>query len=470
MTNAEKTQKLLDLIEELRSPSYSKNTNRLNEWINVLHDVYVDGYRHSYADLFYELQKVFSSDPDVSECLGENLNVLQNKLQDIAAQESTEGEYSCVVEGFKKFADHIRLEIGRYNFIRSQFAQHQQGISGSSDGSKSSGQSSDDVQVRLSNLQEDLNKIRPIAIQAQKGLDNLDAKLENNKISSLTTLTIFSAVVLAFSGGITFEAGMLQGMASASPYRLVFSTALSGFILFNTLFVLLYLVAKLTGKRISSRCKFIKNDKTMQVNCQVCGDGYCSKAFHSVSVPCKMFHKYGYVFAINTVLLYILSADYFLWQFRKGETKWVLVFCLTIPILIFLSLWLMREIRYRIRKKRTILSVRNRLVEKLLGKSMPSNFVSQAIANIVTSAFGNSSPSIEKQYKDEVIEQLKHKKGKRSYTRAMRLTNLFIEKNMLASDERKTVIDREQHRRNKLLWKQQKREFREYLFKHLSDN
>ena len=39
-------------------------------------------------------------------------------------------------------------------------------------------------------------------------------------------------MVLAFSGGITFEAGMLQGMAAASPYRL----------LFNTIFALLYMV------------------------------------------------------------------------------------------------------------------------------------------------------------------------------------------------------------------------------------
>ena len=73
-------------------------------------------------------------------------------------------------------------------------------------------------------------------------MDKIDSKLDSNKISSITTLTIFSAVVLAFSGGITFEAGMLQGMAAASPYRLVFTIALTGFILFNTIFALLYMV------------------------------------------------------------------------------------------------------------------------------------------------------------------------------------------------------------------------------------
>lgn len=465
MTNEEKTQKLLGLIEALRDPSFAKSPNRLNNWIHVLYDIYSDGYRHSYADLFYELQNVFSSDPDVSECLGENLNVLQNELQNIVQQESREGEHPGVVEGFKKFADHIRLEIGRYNFIRSQFAQYQQGIDADPSGLQGGGQNCAEVQGKLNKLQEDLNKIRPIAMQAQKELDNLDTKLESNKISSLTTLTIFSAVVLAFSGGITFEAGMLQGMASASSYRLVFSTALSGFILFNTLFVLLYLVAKLTGKRISSRCKYMNNDKTTQEDCQACGDGYCSKAFSSVSVPCRMFHKYGYVFAINIILIYILYADYFLWLFRKSEAKWILLSCLAIPILILITIWCVREILYRERKRRVIFAARIKLVESLLGKDVPVNIVSRAIANILTQAFASNSLSIEDRFQNEVCKQLKSKGRHITFAKYLQQTDLFVEKNMLNAYDIHREIDREQHRRNKLLWKQYKGEFRQFLQK-----
>ncbi len=108
-------------------------------------------------------------------------------------------------------------------------------------------------------------------------MDKIDSKLDSNKISSITTLTIFSAVVLAFSGGITFEAGMLQGMAAASPYRLVFTIALTGFILFNTIFALLYMVGKMAEKSINGKCKYWKEKDFVKNGNAKCGGGCCSK-------------------------------------------------------------------------------------------------------------------------------------------------------------------------------------------------
>ena len=129
---------------------------------------------------------------------------------------------------------------------------------------------------QVQKLEQDINAMRPTVAQAQKQLDNLDEKLESNKISSITTLTIFSAVILAFSGGITFESGIFKGMVESSAYRLVFTIALSGFILFNTIFALLYLVGKMAGKPISTRCKYIVTENGYYEQCQSCGDGYCT--------------------------------------------------------------------------------------------------------------------------------------------------------------------------------------------------
>ena len=69
--------------------------------------------------------------------------------------------------------------------------------------------------------------------------------------------------------------------------------ALSGFILFNTIFALLYLVGKMAGKRISTKCKYMVNADDNYNQCQSCGDGYCTKECAEVSIACRIFHKYS---------------------------------------------------------------------------------------------------------------------------------------------------------------------------------
>lgn len=59
-------------------------------------------------------------------------------------------------------------------------------------------------------------------------IDKIDDKLEKNSMSSITTLTIFSAVILAFTGSITFSSGVFTEIRQTSPFRLVFIAALIG--------------------------------------------------------------------------------------------------------------------------------------------------------------------------------------------------------------------------------------------------
>lgn len=94
--------------------------------VNKLNKVYSNEYRHTYSDIFFKIQQIMSdtlsnndaSDTEVLEVLGENLNVLGNRIDELAAQNSDDANYKNTVSGYKKFSDHIRLEIGRYNFIK----------------------------------------------------------------------------------------------------------------------------------------------------------------------------------------------------------------------------------------------------------------------------------------------------------------------------------------------------------------
>ena len=261
MTNQEKTEKLLHLMDVLCDVNFTKNVHDMDSWVSNLNEIYTSEYRHAYSEIFFKLQQIASQNhnPEILEILGENLNVLGKRIDELMSN-NTDTDYRNVEFGYRKFADHIRLEIGRYNFIKSNFLCKQVDEEIDPVSEKTSAETTS----KLLELETAINNMRPTVTKTQKAveradylLSGLDEKLENNKISSITTLTIFSAVILAFSGGITFEAGIFNGMANSTPYRLVFTIGLTGFILFNTIFALLYLVGKMAGKKISSKCKYL---------------------------------------------------------------------------------------------------------------------------------------------------------------------------------------------------------------------
>lgn len=129
MTEKEKTAELLNLIDALCDVDFSKNQKNISAWVSRLNKVYSNGYRHTYSDIFFKIQQIMSdslsngpeSDTEVLEILGENLNVLGNRIDELATQNSDDANYQNTAFGYRKFSDHIRLEIGRYNFIKSRF-------------------------------------------------------------------------------------------------------------------------------------------------------------------------------------------------------------------------------------------------------------------------------------------------------------------------------------------------------------
>lgn len=61
----------------------------------------------------------------------------------------------------------------------------------------------------------------------------------------IAILSIFSAVVLAFSGGLTFSSSVLENVSEVSMYRLVFIALLIGFVLLNLFFGLFHYIRQI---------------------------------------------------------------------------------------------------------------------------------------------------------------------------------------------------------------------------------
>lgn len=407
MTDKEKTGELLSLIDALCDVNFAKEQNNIDGWVSKLNKVYSNEYRHTYSDIFFKIQQIMSdtlsnndaSDTEVLEVLGENLNVLGNRIDELAAQNSDDANYKNTVSGYKKFSDHIRLEIGRYNFIKSRFT----GTAADGNSGKATDEHSAIDTERVLKLEQAINAIRPRVAQAQKQLDSLDGKLESNKISSITTLTIFSAVILAFSGGITFESGIFQGMVASTSYRLVFTIALSGFILFNTIFALLYLVGKMAGKRISTKCKYMVNADDNYNQCQSCGDGYCTKECAEVSIACRIFHKYSYVLAIDAILLYVLYTDFFLWYSKGVLLSPAFYLPQIFLILIIIASYCVHRVRKNRRLKRIKMHYKVAILTDILEPTAPMASALIRLGEIISKSFyGSPSRSAKDSFLDTV--------------------------------------------------------------------
>lgn len=460
MTDKEKTESLLELMDALCSATFSQDEEQVVGWIQRLNKIYANGFRHNYADLFFKLQEILAEDAEVATSLGENINVLEEKIASKLERNTDDANIQNTANRFRKFADHIRLEIGRYNFIKSQFVKDPGTTQTTPNADSAQSTITIDVVSKVNDLSNAVDKMRPIAIQAQKGLDNLDAKLENNKISSITTLTIFSAVVLAFSGGITFEAGMLQGMASASPYRLVFTIALTGFILFNTIFALLYLVGKLAGKTISTHCKYMSHEVS-NGQCQKCSDGYCTKPLNTVSIICRIQHKYAYVFFVNVTLLWIMYADYILWVNRYNDLRLRVVLCILIPAALIIVACIIAYVYKCVCRHRIKVACRIRVVKDAITPEEPSTSFFSTISLALNKVIGVNKKSLSELYLEFVAGEKADTKA--NFRKLLKRTDLFVEKYMLTINEMATAVSGEQHRRNKIIWKDLKEQLKDYF-------
>ena len=371
--------------------------------------------------------------------------MLGNRIDELAAQNSDDANYKNTVSGYKKFSDHIRLEIGRNNFIKSRFT----GTAADRNSGKATDKHSAIDTERILKLERAVDATRPIVAQAQKQLDSLDEKLESNKISSITTLTIFSAVILAFSGGITFESGIFQGMVASTSYRLVFTIALSGFILFNTIFALLYLVGKMAGKRISTKCKYMVNADDNYNQCQSCGDGYCTKECAEVSIACRIFHKYSYVLAIDAILLYVLYTDFFLWYSKGVLLSPAFYLPQIFLILIIIASYCVHRVRKNRRLKRIKMHYKVAILTDILEPKAPMASALIRLGEIISKSF-YGSPS--RSAKDSFLDTVKARQLNKDD--ALNYLDEFIDEYLIADCRTSISVSKREHRINCKKWEE----------------
>lgn len=184
-----------------------------------LEELYAGEFRHQYS-LISSFLEAQSADVYPS------LNIWLRAL----AQYGETQETPEIAKKVKKLLDHVELEIIRLDRMKAV---------------RRLAEESREIKKRM----EDDAELTEEAVQEVKN------NIEKYHEQSVSILSIFSAVVLAFMGGISFSSGILNSIASASMFRLIITILLLGFVLFNSIFILLRYIAYIIRKGDSVRFK-----------------------------------------------------------------------------------------------------------------------------------------------------------------------------------------------------------------------
>lgn len=291
MTEVEKHQKINELLRGL-SESPVRDAESL---LSVFSSIYCEGYRHSYASVARVLMETEREENDfIVVGIQELINELDKRVE--------RGEGDGLKEthrSLKKLHDHISLELIRL----SQY--------------KEFSDSTSSAQTKVDKLQSDYSKLLTDSRNIAKKTTAAEKSIKDFNTQSITVLGIFSGIVMAFTGSFSLLGNALTNINAVSKYRLFFMTLLLGFVLFNTIFMLMYIIARITDHKISTKCT---EYNTIDCECDV----PCSNRRWGTFK--KLKRRYPYVLFVNSTLLFFMIAIFILWFLRRDNQEFQM-FC-----------------------------------------------------------------------------------------------------------------------------------------------
>ena len=291
-------QKIIEnFIIELSKRHNDKRTilDKFNEFKNI----YTHKYRHSYAYIFSVVNKIKKESSEDSPFLNIQYNLDYLKEEEMTKLADNDDRYTSVV----KFFDHLSLEISRFTVwleYESRIKKYQNDLN--------------DNQEKLKRLQEKLEN--DLEENLSKSLIELKNETSKVKTDFVTILSIFAAVIIGFAGVLGFGGNLMANLKDVLIYKAVFMMLISGLVLFNGIFVMLHIIAKLTGRSIAHRCtrhsryKFDLGKGIIKHNthygCDTCTVNNCK-------VTNKLQIRFPYTTYFNKIFAIGLLATSFTW-------------------------------------------------------------------------------------------------------------------------------------------------------------
>lgn len=226
MERARRQASLKECIYELSSVLLDKDEVRKSAL--VLLEIYKGDFRHSYSDFFPLIVDISKNEGYVLDYLSTNLESIRAYVE--ADFEKGENEFKDMHDQLYKLCDHLNLEIGRWSY----YAQNEQKI--------------EDIESKSRSLTKSIE-------MAESNLKEASTQVSSVQTDLIAVLSIFAAIVITFSGGLTFLGSVMSSIGDAECYEMVVLTAIiCGLIMFDTIFLMMYFVSKITRKDIYAAC------------------------------------------------------------------------------------------------------------------------------------------------------------------------------------------------------------------------
>lgn len=231
MDNKEKQYKLEQILKEIAKDNLFKSQSR---YICNFTQIYSNDFRHEYSTITRVLMSI--SDSEERDYLIEKIKIILGKINNPQVQIKVE-----------KLLDHINLE----NIRMAELYAIANRLSQEARETEKSVKMSEDKFKDIEQKYNETNKL----------LTDIKQNVKNSTTESITILSIFAGVVMAFTGGFSYISQAIASLNEIGPYRAGAFIILIGMIMFDIIFLLLYMIGKLTERYIGSRgkCNSLEN-------------------------------------------------------------------------------------------------------------------------------------------------------------------------------------------------------------------
>lgn len=267
---------LMDTLRPMAEKLYEESD--IKSSLDILESIYSKGdFRHSYSAFLPFITEVDGAPDRNLDYLAQNLSEL-NVFTDSA--ESSVSAYTR--ESILKLCDHLNLEIARLSTFSS-------------------------TSNRFLDVDAKFDAVDTKVENFNQNLAVATSEAQNLKTEMLSILSIFSGIIMAFTGSFSLLGSAFANISEVSKYRLFFMTVLLGFVLFNTVFMFLYVVSRIINRPISTRCTLYNR---YECKCEV----PCSR--EQFGVFKKLSRKYPYVLYIDVLFISFMLILFVLWLLK----------------------------------------------------------------------------------------------------------------------------------------------------------
>ena len=259
MENQDKQARSDSLCQLLRELSVSenllKNDSAIAQYCKRLEEIYYDeesggkaNFRHRYSDIYSVLSDIneesqAANQDDGIEANTGNLNFLTENLQIlkdsyIPQNLNKQGHLIDVSKEIGKLWDHVNLDKSRIAYMNKITEDTRSDMK--------------DLEVRIEKITEATKELKESIHKSDELIEKVNIvqqRMEGMQREYITILGIFAAIVLAFTGGISFTSSALESIGKSPLHRVLLALFVAGMVLFNLVWLLTHFIREINGRQ-----------------------------------------------------------------------------------------------------------------------------------------------------------------------------------------------------------------------------